>query len=468
MLSNAYPSAADSRRRHVVYVRNILRTTQYAPELQSEILSLITSQLIKIDVQVQIDLFELADEISDSLVRDIPRLGSLDDASDDDEAESDSDEEPDDDEDVDPTAQRAKEIISNIEKLDVILDILFAFYTRLLERPETAVCVGDTLLSQFNALILPSYRSRHTQFLIFHFAQQSLDGVDSFAGALTAVVFDASRPPLVRESAATYLASFVARGRHVPGSIVRDVFAYLGAQLAHLRAAHNGPACRGPDPRRYHTFYALMQALLYIFCFRWRDLTVAAAAASAPTLSPASTQSDDENDNGGFDDDDDDDEDPDAAPVFLRSTRTALRDNIYTKINPLRVCAPAIVAEFARIARRLRFMYVYPLLATNKRVRLATGPLPASTGGAGGGGPSALDGPALGAAARKEVDAQQLDAYFPFDPYRLPRSKRWVADDYREWVGVPGASDDEASASEGEDEGEASGDESTATESGEE
>ena len=446
MLSNAYPSAADSRRRHVVYVRNILRVTQYAPELQSEILSLIASQLIKIDVQVQIDLFDLADDISDSLVRDIPRLGSLDDASDDDEAESDSDDEPDDDEDVDHTAQRAKEITSNIEKLDVILDILFAFYTQLLERPETAVCVGDTLLSQFNALILPSYRSRHTQFLIFHFAQQSADGIDSFAGALTAVVFDASRPTLVRESAATYLASFVARGRHVPGGIVRDVFAYLGAQLAHLRAAH-GPTCRGPDPRRYHTFYALTQALLYIFCFRWRDLTVAAAAAAEPTLSPASTQTDDE----------DLDEDPDAAPVFLRSTRAALRDNIYAPLNPLRVCAPAIVAEFARVARRLRFMYVYPLLEANRRVRLAAGVLPS----AGGGG--TMDGPALGAAARKETDPQQLDAYFPFDPYRLPRSKRWVADDYREWVGVPGASDDEASASEGEDEGKASGEESTAT-----
>ena len=27
----------------------------------------------------------------------------------------------------------------------------------------------------------------------------------------------------------------------------------------------------------------------------------------------------------------------------------------------------------------------------------------------------------------------QLEAYFPFDPYHLPKSKRWVENDYNEW-----------------------------------
>ena len=34
--------------------------------------------------------------------------------------------------------------------------------------------------------------------------------------------------------------------------------------------------------------------------------------------------------------------------------------------------------------------------------------------------------------------AHQLEAYFPFDPYRLPRSKKWLVGDYIEWRGVPG------------------------------
>ena len=436
----------------------MLRITHYAPELQAEILSLIASELVKIDVQVQINLLDLADEVSDGVVQELSQLNSLDDASDDD-VESDSDDEPN-NEEVDPDAERAREITAHIEKLDAILDILFAFYTRLMERPETASFVADTLLAQFNALILPSYRSRHTQFLLFHFAQQSPTTMDMFAGALTAVIFDASRPPLVRESAAAYLASFVARARHVPGETVRDVFEYFGAQLAYLRSTH-GPTCRGPDPRRYRTFYALTQALLYIFCFRWRDLTVAAADNSSAhgathALSPASTSPEE------------DPEDPDAPPVFLRAARATLRDNIFSALNPLRVCAPAIVAEFARVARRLRFMYVYTLLESNRRVRLPTGPAgPASTTAA---GTTGMRDTAL--SARKDQDWQRLDAYFPFDPYRLPRSRRWLEGDYREWVGVPGESDDEGSASEepeGDDgEAEESETESTATDDGEE
>ena len=48
-----------------------------------------------------------------------------------------------------------------------------------------------------------------------------------------------------------------------------------------------------------------------------------------------------------------------------------------------------------------------------------------------------------------------LDGFFPFDPYHLPLSKRWLGGDYREWTGVPGL-DEEGSegsdASEGSDE----------------
>lgn len=42
---------------------------------------------------------------------------------------------------------------------------------------------------------------------------------------------------------------------------------------------------------------------------------------------------------------------------------------------------------------------------------------------------------------KKGEDVGQLDEYFPFDPYQLPRSKRWVEGDYRVWKGVPGLDD---------------------------
>ena len=432
-LSKAYPSPWDSRRRHVVYVRNILRITNQAPELQGEVLSLITSQLIKVDVQVQIDLTDLTDEVSDRVVRKIPQLKTLVDESDD-ETENESDH-TDDEESEDPLLERARQITASIEKLDAIMDLLFDFYTRLAAQPQSSSFVDKLLLAQFSSLILPSYRSRHTQFLLFHFVQQSPQGIDRFAGALISVVFDQARPALVRESAAAYLASFVARGRHVSGSIVRDVFEYFGAKLASLREAYE-PSCTGPDPRRYHTYYTLVQALLYIFCFRWRDLTTTAAAAATaadgPDFSPASSalaaNATDSHDPA-------EDDDPDATIKLTHACFNALKPNVIdSPLNPLRVCAPPIVAEFALVALRLKFLYVYGILDRNRRVRLPMGPLAAG---------SAMRQSAL--ASKKDADPLRLDAYFPFDPYRLPKSRRWVANDFREWPGVPGDSQDEES-----------------------
>lgn len=53
---------------------------------------------------------------------------------------------------------------------------------------------------------------------------------------------------------------------------------------------------------------------------------------------------------------------------------------------------------------------------------------------------------------RKTGEAHhQLEAYFPFDPYHLPQSKRWVTSDYNEWrlpSGMRREADDEGDESE--------------------
>ena len=58
-------------------------------------------------------------------------------------------------------------------------------------------------------------------------------------------------------------------------------------------------------------------------------------------------------------------------------------------------------------------------------------------------------------ARQSNIDAG-LDDYFPFDPYNLPRSKRYVAHLYREWadVAITNESDDEESDDEDEEKSE--------------
>jgi len=421
-LVNAFPHESDSRRTHIIYVQNLLRLVAYVPELREEVLRLITERLVKIDVQVQLDLQDLAEEIGEGLVEGIPQIRPdlMEDLADADSSEEDSETDEDEEE---PDAQRTKDITRNVEKMDAILDILFFHYDQLFTKATVENQIGslNILLSQFVTIILPTHRSRHTQFLLFHFAQKSPALIDAFVGACAQITFDKNQPAILRQASAAYLASFVARGMHVTPSIVREVFDYLALELERLRHALE-PGCRGPDLRRYSSFYVLVQAMLYIFCFRWRDLEY------------------------NTDDDFEDDElEPYAQEHHLKSgVKEALSINLFSKLNPLKVCSPAIVKEFARLTNHLGVIYLYHLLETNKRVRLqqyasnAYGQINRET---------ALS-------ARSDEDYQYLDEYFPFDPYHLPKSKRWIEGDYREWSGVPGLDDEESESGSDEEESE--------------
>ncbi|EDO01946.1 hypothetical protein SS1G_04421 [Sclerotinia sclerotiorum 1980 UF-70] len=391
-----------------------LRLLEYAPELKSDVFALITDRLVKIDVQMQVDLDDVDDEVAGAIVQALamnPKQGEDDDEDAEDSDDSDAESVNSDDATGDQ-AKRAKEIQGSVEKMDAILDRLFAIYDPYFTDPNSieAANMFETLLGHFANIILPTYRSRHTQFLLFHFAQKSEHLIDQFAGTCVQLAFQPGRPAVLRQSSAAYLASFVARGAHVEPQVVRTVFELIGSNLDHIRT-ENELNCRGPDLKKYGTFYAMTQALLYIFCFRWRDLIDSSEVF--------------------------DDEDPAAFIgqdlVWTAGIKETLSRAIYSKLNPLKICSPPIVSEFAKIAHHLRFMYVYSLLETNKRIRLSQFSSAVGNG--------ALRDSGNGAS---NDSWHQLDAYFPFDPYQLPVSKKWIENDYVQWQGIPGLNKDES------------------------
>ncbi|KAF2281177.1 RNA polymerase I-specific transcription initiation factor RRN3 [Westerdykella ornata] len=427
ILASAFPFPTDPAKTHAQYIKNLLRVSEYCPELKGQIFSVITDKLVKIDVQIQDDMEELDDDIEDRLVD-----GTLGDVDDDEEDDVSDDESVSSEKSVDPEEERIKQLKESVMKLDTIMDLLFKHYDSVFARGDLAQ-IDDTfenLLAQFASIILPSYRSRHTQFLLFHFSQTSPELVERFAGCCSHLAFDPKLPQILRVTSAAYLASFIARGAQVSREVVRDVFDLLCHHLESLRSAQE-PNCRGPDLRRYGTYYAIAQALLYTFCFRWRDLIVT-EGDRPPT--------------------DDDIRYNEVDFNWHNSIQDILRRNVFSKLNPLKICAPTIVAQFARMAHHLRFLYVFPLIETNKRIRLARN--------LGGGG--YMDGVGARETALTMKKGEQtllLDAYFPFDPYVLPRSKRWVEQDYVEWRAVPGMQQEEEEEEEDDEEEEDESDE---------
>ncbi len=403
VLASTFPFSDENAKTHARYIRNLLKIPEYCPEIKGEILSLVTDKLVKIDVQMQVDMEDLDDDLEEQL------LGNA--TEDEDEEDDISDNESvSSEESLDPEEQRVRDIKEVILKLDTIMDLQFTYYDSFFEKGDRFVISGifESLLSQFANIVLPTYRSRHTQFLLFHFSQISPDLVERFAGCCSHLAFDMRRPQLLRNSALAYLASFIARGAHVSGSIVRDIFDLLCSHLDNMRISHE-PKCQGPDLRRYSAYYSISQALIYIFCFRWRDIIVT-PDGNPPTDEEVVYQE------GDF--------------TWYNRTQEVMRRNIFCKLNPLKVCAPTIVAQFARMAHHLRFMYIYPLIETNKRVRLARA---LNTGYLNG-----IGGRETALSMKNGAQTFLLDAYFPFDPYVLPKSKRWLEGDYVQWKPVPG------------------------------
>jgi RNA polymerase I-specific transcription initiation factor RRN3 len=415
----------------MTYIRNFMTMIDYVPELTSEILANITRELIKLDVCVQDGLDDIEEDFEHELVQHMSSSQMLHvrssqatftDSGDDDDASTTDDSDSDATVEDDPAIVRQRKVKEDVKQVDQMMEILFQYYTTLttsttLETRHNAV---ERLIDQFHSIILPTYRSRHPQFLVFHFAQSDPIIVDRFVTSCVSVLLDKKQSPVLRHSAAAYFSGFVGRGAHVAPSVVYDCLDLLCDQLTSLRKTYEPTCTRGADLKRYGDFYAVFQAILYIFCFRWRDI----ASASSDL------------------DDDDDLIDTNEAETyhFSHSLHDALHAAIYSPLNPLRVCTPVIVEQFAKLTYALEFLYIFPKIEENKHVRIASHWRTMSD----------LQIADAGRDLSWLGDNGMLEGYFPFDPYHLPLSKHWVESDYVEWKGIPGEEVQEDSETEGD------------------
>ncbi|KAF4555809.1 RNA polymerase I specific transcription initiation factor RRN3-like protein [Elsinoe fawcettii] len=394
---------------YLSYVRQIFRIASYAPELQADILTLVTERLIKIDVEIQEEIEDLDEDLEEDAMDTTEKEDNYfldDDTSDSSDAESDVSSDLEDS----PEERQLKSLKDKTAKLDAGMDFLFRHYASTFQ-PDNTTHDFDALLSLFTTFVLPTYRSRHVQFLTFHVAQLDPAKSARFVSRLLSIIQGSPSSSPASTISAAYLSSFVARGARLPKQIIRDVTAFLIARMTTLRATYEG-SCRGPDIGRYLPLYASMQSLLYIFCFRWREILFN-VSPSAPDATP------------------DVDLDWETTPKHncVPGLKECLQLTIFSKLNPLKVCAQPIVKQFGAISTHLNFIFVASILETNKKVRLSS--FRTYGGSSQGGGAVAKRDNAL--MAKGGESHHQLDAFFPFDPYRLQRSGRWLDGDYNEW-----------------------------------
>jgi RNA polymerase I-specific transcription initiation factor RRN3 len=92
----------------------------------------------------------------------------------------------------------------------------------------------------------------------------------------------------------------------------------------------------------------------------------------------------------------------------------------------LQACAPNVAAQFARVALAADFVYCYNVLDSNKRSEVQ----------------DKSSSPSRPAIHIPEDDiGYEMTTFFPFDPYKLPKSQTFIHGLYRTWESV--AIDDE-------------------------
>jgi RNA polymerase I-specific transcription initiation factor RRN3 len=469
LLARHFPHKRMSQATQVCYIRNILRLSEYCPELGEKIMAIIVDRAIQIDVEIQVEsedveqaqqeddlgeVFEL--DPFDTVIGEEEELEDEEDDSDvaddfsDLSSEADSEEEAATN-DASPDARHVQDMVS---KLDSILTLVFDHYHRVnslsapspppdlsLEsprpdspssssipnspRPATPMTVEQgkhvrriqflSLLAIFDRTILRTFKSRYTQFLLFWYSSLDPEYADTFQGMLVdKALLAADQPMVTRAAAASYIASFVSRAQFVDGDsavrVVNLLCDYLKVTLDRYESQQFHPGAVSADSA---VFYAVAQAVFLIFCFRWRDLQQQEDAA------------------GG----EDDFHSSRAAGKTWIPNLAVLQRVVTSPMNTLKVCSRNVVMQFARVAQATDFIYCYSILDANRRSDYASSSASA--------GVETPDAEKRNLFMPGELVNAELSSFFPFDPYKLPKSSSYIQGVYREWSAVAIDMDDD-------------------------
>lgn len=429
-MHRSYPHHLGSTPKELLnYASNLLAIVAYCPELQYNAWQLVMESCIKLDVELQNELDDLDDEEIDEVLN--PELDSddedvddlvirkhgdddADDDDDDDDDEDDDDGDDDDDsDDEDNVAEDEEEYIvdevdsaANIRKLSAKLDgvlhhMLVSTQLRFTieELNEgNGVTLYNTLTLLFRLHVLPTHFTKLIQFLIFHISQYQPELADLFLVLLIDVAFSPKENLELRLKAIQYLSSYLARARNISRHQVVFVVLYLIGWLNKYideREIEVGADGIKGGMERFKLFYAALQALFYIFCFRHQQLY----------------RQGDSTDEGASD------------SIWECELDKFFTRVIVTKFNPLKYCDETVVAIFAKLATKLNVCYCYTIIEHNKRERMLQT-----------NGEKTLPS-AVGNFLRKQ-EFLDLEAYFPFDPLVLSELKSVIGKWYVEWLEV--------------------------------
>ncbi|XP_028268436.1 RNA polymerase I-specific transcription initiation factor RRN3 [Parambassis ranga] len=354
------------------YVHNLLRVTVYIPSIRRDILELIIGKMLKLDVSAsRADIEEAEENAAHNHTAERQTEEGLFDM----------------DEDMSEDRPSTTTLTAHpvAERLDTLMAVMMAYIkdachiNGLFHADRTKELYKD-LLSVFDKLILPTHASCHVQYTLFYLCSFKLALTEAFLDHLWKILQNPSQPAVLRQSAAGYMGSFLARAKFIPVVTVRAcldlllswIHRYIDSQDSSGRQVCCDISLHGP-------FYTACQAAFYAIIFRHRAMLEA-------------------NMKKGLE--------------YLQSLN--LERVVMCQLNPLKVCLPSVTSMFAAITRKYQVVFCYTIIEKNNRSVLPV--VRSSVGG-----------------DTVTTNTNPLDSFFPFDPYLLKRSGPLIEPLYQVW-----------------------------------
>lgn len=326
LLHRHFPHKREREVVQTTYLRNICELTAYCPELRARLWSDIVDKMLRIDVEITkagdddededefLELLEASNITSDPfdllLDQDIPldpivrekeevEEQDIDDLSS--AEESVSGDEEDEEQEAIKKARTRLAVLLNRRKLDGMMACFIKHLGEVMGyrsssppaaqlaasslssgqstpttefpsvrplAPAESLAAFQTLLDLFTRQVLQTSATQHVPFLLFITSSYTPAHTDLFLGLLVSLSLYGSSPlvqaPSLRQrtAATVYIGSIACRARYVTDDQARQVLKYLLAYIDGTR--HH------PDSHEMPLFYAVCQAAMLIFCFRWR------------------------------------------------------------------------------------------------------------------------------------------------------------------------------------------------------
>ena len=280
------------------------------------------------------------------------------------------------------------EQIALANKLDGIMSQLFQFLYMIQHTYSNNKQLTDdiyhSLIHIFHTNILKTHKSRFIQYLLFYYCSASHSYAEQYIAYLlhNCIGTNTDIPHIERVSCTSYIASYIARAKYIRHLTAINVFDQC-IQWLHQYTQDNTVVDINSDniASQHELYYCMFQSCMYIFCYRQQSFIH-------------------------------------IYDNSITSIQHKYRFDILisSKLNPLRYCDNNIINEFARITYELNIVNCYTVIQYNSQYIRSNN------------------------INQHFIDHnhanQKIRLFFPYDPYQLKQSSKYIMDIYNDYSTV--------------------------------